>query len=68
MSAVFYIDVQTRSVLTVDPSATGTPMVEVKVPEGMPLSLLVSQLSSLNGSLPLQPEPLVIKVTVGDAE
>lgn len=68
MSAVFYIDGLTRAVSTVDPSATGAVLVEVSLPNDVPLALLTSQLTSLTTSLMSQGElvaPLVIRVTLG---
>ena len=71
MAIVFYVDGATKAVTTVQPSLEGgRVLIEVALPEGIPLPFLMSQLSSLNISLSSPANAataaaLVVKITYG---
>lgn len=65
-----YIDGETKSVFTTQPNLVGKNMIEVILPEGMPLSFLVTQLQSLDqsvsyGANAVIASMIVIKVVYG---
>lgn len=71
MSIIFYVDGSTKAVTTAQPSLDGgRVLVEVALPDNMPLSFLMSQLISLNNSLSspansVTSASLIIKITYG---
>lgn len=71
MAIVFYVDGATRTITTSQPDITGKALVEVILPEGMPLSFLINQLNSLNQNIssPANAQAaaiIIIKVTYGN--
>lgn len=70
MQMTIYIDGETKSVFTTQPNLVGKNMIEVILPEGMPLSFLVTQLQSLDqsvsyGANAVIASMIVIKVVYG---
>jgi len=71
MSIVLYVDGSTKAVTTVQPSMEGgRVLIEVALPEGIPLPFLLTQLTSLNNSLSAPANAataaaLVVKITYG---
>lgn len=70
MSMTFYVNGETKAVTTVQPDLTNKGLIEVAIPEGLPIKFLLQQLQSLSNSLSApdaqaQAALLVIKVVYG---
>ena len=70
MAITFYVNGETKAVTTVQPDLTNKALIEVNMPEGMPIKFLLQQLQSLSNSLAaadaqVQAALLVIKVVYG---
>ena len=70
MSMTFYVNGETKAVTTVQPDLTNKALIEVLIPEGLPIKFLLQQLQSLSNSLSApdaqaQAALLVIKVVYG---
>jgi hypothetical protein len=70
MAITFYVNGETKAVTTVQPDLTNKALIEVNIPEGMPIKFLLQQLQSLSNSLAAadaqaQAALLVIKVVYG---
>lgn len=70
MAITFYVNGETKVVTTVQPDLTNKALIEVSIPEGMPIRFLLQQLQSLSNSLAAadaqaQAALLVIKVVYG---
>ena len=70
MAITFYVNGETKAVTTVQPDLTNKSLIEVNIPEGMPIKFLLQQLQSLSNSLAaadaqVQAALLVIKVVYG---
>lgn len=70
MAITFYVNGETKAVTTVQPDLTNKALIEVNIPEGMPIKFLLQQLQSLSNSLAaadaqVQAALLVIKVVYG---
>ena len=70
MAIIFYVNGETKAVTTVQPDMTNKSLIEVLIPEGLPIKFLLQQLQSLSNSLSYpdvqtQAALLVIKVVYG---
>lgn len=70
MAITFYVNGETKAVTTAQPDLTNKSLIEVLIPEGLPIKFLLQQLQSLNNSLSspdaqAQANLLVIKVVYG---
>jgi len=70
MAITFYVNGETKAVTTAQPDMTNKALIEVLIPEGLPIKFLLQQLQSLSSSLSAadaqaQAALLVIKVVYG---
>lgn len=67
MAATLFIDGATKTVSSIQPNLQGRAVIEITIPDGLPLSLLSTQLISLVGTLQNTPgaEALVVSLTIG---
>lgn len=67
---ILYVDGATRTVLTTQPDITGKAVIEVNVPEGLPITFLLNQLQTLENQISLpsnqaQAALIVVKLIYG---
>jgi hypothetical protein len=72
MAITFFVNGETKAVTTVQPDMTSKGLIEVFIPEGLPIKFLLQQLQSLSNSLSAsdaqqQAALLVIKVVYGSS-
>lgn len=66
MSAIIYIDTTDKSCYNVEPDLSNKNVIGIDIPSGIPVSLLINQISAFIAGINQTPLPLVIKVTFQD--